>query len=119
MRGIGFYGHDFFIIKTDADLVSESITRIIMTNFKERIGHPFMGGNLKPSLFELEDQAELDGIKINLANQIAEYEPRANLTSIDISADQVNENAILATIQFTLVGDPSQDPRILTLTIQS
>ena len=119
MRGIGFYDSEFFVIKKDRDLVAESIRRIIMTNFRERIGHPFFGGNLKPSLFELKDETELDEIKNNIKTQLEQYKPRATISKIEFGASEENENGVELIIGFILVGEPKQDERILAITIES
>lgn len=119
MRGIGFYNSEFFTIKKDRDLVAESITRLVMTNFRERIGHPFFGGNLKRALFELSDDTEITDMKNNLTTQIEQYEPRATVTKLNFAASAENENAVEISIGFLLIGDPVSDERILVLTIQS
>ena len=117
MKGIGFYDSDFFIIKSNDDLVRESLRRLIMTNLKERLGHPFMGGNLKSSLFELNNPNDLDNIKVSLTQQIAQYEPRVTLSNLNISDSTTNENALIILVAYKLIGDPNQDDRILTLTV--
>lgn len=119
MRGIGFYDSEFFVIKKDHDLVAESIRRIIMTNSKERLGHPFFGGNLKAALFELKDETELEEIKSNMKLQLEQYEPRAAISQIKFGTSDENENGVELIIGFILVGDPKQDERILSITIES
>jgi Bacteriophage baseplate protein W len=104
MKGIGFYGTDFFIIKSDYDLVAESITRILMTNPGERPGTPFFGAGLKNQVFEQIDDVAIASIDSSIREQVAAYEPRANLTTLTITSDP-NNHDILVKIGFTLLGD--------------
>jgi len=116
-KGIGFYGKDFFCIKEDEDLVSESIARLIMTNENERIGTPNFGGNLKPMLFEQMDADSLSEIENQLRETIELYEPRAILRQLKVVSDQDN-STISISIGFNYVGKPNADPRFLELNLQ-
>lgn len=114
--GLGFYGQDFFIIKTDEDLVSESIIRLIMTNNNERCGHPELGGNLKNMLFEQMDDTTIQELEKSLSDLIEVYEPRATIQSLTITANR-DENQMEIKIGFKYVGRPNSDTRFLDLII--
>ena len=101
-RGIGFYGNDFFVIKSDAALVSESITRIIMTNNGERVANPYFGVNLKNFLFEPNDDTSKQQVAAILRNQLIQNEPRASIVSLDIVQEDNSMNII---IKFSLIQD--------------
>ena len=88
MKGLGFYGKSFLVIKTDFDLIAESITRIVMTNFNERTGRPFFGANLKNYVFEQMSPESLSEIESNIKKQIATFEPRANLKTIILTPNE-------------------------------
>lgn len=114
MRGLAFYGHDFFYIAEDRDLVAESIIRIIMTNSGERPGRPFFGVNLKAELFEQADQTSFDQVKTNIIQNLALYEPRAQIEALEITGAQ--DNTLVIKVAFILVGDSNlDDPRIITI----
>ena len=113
MKGIGFYGKDFFVIKTDKDLISESIIRLIMTNFGERLGRPYFGLNLKSRLFELADEPTKEEIRQDLIRNIQDYEPRAAITTLELENE---ENLIKLKVGFKLVEDVALgDERIINI----
>ena len=111
-KGIGFYGEQFFVIKSDKDLVSESIMRIIMTNTGERIDNPYFGVNLKNYVFEANDDTTNKEIKHLIRSQIAQYEPRAYIS--DIKVNQV-DNDITFEIKFIMRDDRSQALQSVTI----
>jgi len=117
-KGIAFYGQSFLVIKEDEDLVSESIARLIMTNFNERIGMVQFGGNLKADLFEQLDDNSLSQMESNLRDMISLYEPRAIIRSLTVTADSEN-SLVYIRIGFNYVGKPNADPRFIELTLKS
>ena len=110
MKGLGFYENDFFIIKTDSDLIAESVKRILMTSKGERVGLPFFGVGLKRRLFEPGDILESEGIEKEINDQIEEYEPR--VTSENISVD-IEDNYMSVSISYKIKGEETEDPRII------
>ena len=114
--GIGFYDEDFFVIKTDKDLISESIKRILMTNIGERPNNPFFGVNLKNFVFEPDDDITKNQIITNIKQQIQSNEPRANISSIDITEE---DNCIKFFIKFTLVYDKTKTVNELNLAFKT
>jgi phage baseplate assembly protein W len=116
-KGIAFYGRDFFVVKQDEDLVSESIARLIMTNENERVGTPNFGGNLKPMMFEQLDTDSLIEIENQLRETVELYEPRAILRELKVTANQ-DTSTVTISIGFNYVGKPNADPRFLELNLQ-
>ena len=47
MKGIGIYGTDSPTIKTDVDLITENVTRILLTVPGERVNNPLFGCKFK------------------------------------------------------------------------
>jgi phage baseplate assembly protein W len=116
-NGIGYYGKDFFVIKSDYDLVSESITRILMTNPTERVGQPYFGAGLKNQVFEILDDAVASTIDSSIREQITAYEPRVNITTMQLTPNP-SENNIAIKIGFTLLGDTINDERFINIVYQ-
>lgn len=114
MKGPSFYDRDFFVIKSDYELIAESVTRIIMTNPGERPGLPFMGVGLKRRLFEPLDEITNQEIEIDIRNQIKDYEPRCDIISLNFE-EVVDENALSIKIGFILKGDRIEDERFINL----
>ncbi len=104
-KGIGYYGNEFFVIKSDKDLVSESIMRIIMTNLGERIDNPYFGVNLKNFVFEANDDTTSKEIQNLIKSQMDTYEPRAYISNIQVN--QV-DNDITFDIKFIMRDDRAQ-----------
>lgn len=103
MRGPGFYNKDFLVIKSDNDLIAESITRILMTTPGERVGRPNFGSGLRALLFESMDDIFVDDVKRIISTAVNNYEPRVNLTDIQVNAV---ENTLTARLIFETVGNP-------------
>lgn len=116
-KGIAFYGRDFFVIKEDEDLVSESIARLVMTNWSERVGMLQFGGNLKSSLFEQLDADALGQIESNLRDIIDLYEPRAIVRVLTVTPDTDNSTVAIS-IGFNYIGKPDGDVRFIELDIK-
>jgi phage baseplate assembly protein W len=117
MKGIGFYGKDFFVVKSDYDLVSESITRILMTNPGERVGQPYFGTGLKDQIFEQLDSAMESIVSASIREQIGAYEPRVNITTLLLTPD-TNNNTLAIKIGFVLLGDAIDDQRFINVVYQ-
>jgi phage baseplate assembly protein W len=114
MQGITYYGKDFFTISEGKDLVAESIIRILMTNFGERVGRPFFGLNLKSRLFELSDDITNEQIRQDLIDNIQNYEPRATITTLEL--DNTEENLLKLKIGFKLVEETAlSDERFINI----
>ncbi len=114
--GIGFYGCDFFKIKADEDLVEESIVRLIMTNYNERVGRPIFGGNLKASIFEQLDDDKTIQIEANMRELIEMYEPRATIQTLTVTSDK-DKSELHISIYFNYIGKPNSDPRFIPITL--
>lgn len=112
MKGISFYGNDFFTIKTDKDLYAEELRRLLMTRPGERVGQPFFGIGLGDYLFELGDTTTFDSIRGRIEEQAAIYLPKLVITKFETANE---DNSLFISLGFMEKGDAIQDERILTL----
>jgi uncharacterized protein len=94
MKGISFYGLDFFKRKEDENLLKENITRILLTNKGERVNKPLFGSNLKTYLFE-NSNVLLEDVENDIRNAITTWEPRVAINSLEVSMKNVNSAYIL------------------------
>lgn len=108
MKGIAMYGHDFFVIKEDEELISESIGRLFNTNNYERLNNPFMGVDIKNMLFEQADTESADMLKNKISEQIEMYEPRATVNNISVD-NLANENTFKIHVSFSPVENPQHE----------
>ena len=89
MRGPGFYGQDFFSIKSDKNLLRENLIRVLLTSPGERPMSSF-GCRLKDYLFEQANVLQQE-VEDEIRKSINRWEPRLIVDSI--SLDIVDKNA--------------------------
>ena len=80
---------DVYKVK-DANSVKQSVKNIVLTNFYERPFNPFLGGNVRALLFENITPFSITEAKNTLVEAITRSEPRAAVTSINISENAAN-----------------------------
>jgi phage baseplate assembly protein W len=85
-----------------------------MTNPGERVGRPFFGVGLKNRIFEPMDEVTTQNVKEQIIEQINQYEPRADLTTVDVTFDEPN-NTIMIKIGFKKKNDVNGEERFINL----
>ena len=89
----------------DVIAVKRSVRNLVQTNFYERPFNPELGCGVRELLFENFTPMT----KVFLQNKISEvlknYEPRIDLTSVNVDDDQDN-NRLIVDINFYVVGVP-------------
>ena len=90
-------------ILTNNAAVARAVKNLVLTNKGERPYQPFIGGDVRNKLFELNDGTIEVEIRQAIEDTIREYEPRAEL--IEVRADQeVDQNKLSVTIKFRVVN---------------
>jgi phage baseplate assembly protein W len=90
--------------KTDAAAVKQAIKTLILTNFGEKPFQPFFGGNIRALLFELANDLGLeDEIKYYIELAVNNFEPRAEIISIDVNLLE-DANDLRVTIEFKILS---------------
>lgn len=102
MKGPGFYGQDFFTIKTDEELIRENLIRVLLTSPGERPMSKF-GCRLKDYLFDQSTVLKQD-VETEIVKAINKWEPRVNVISAtaEITADNKAKINISCQIKETL-----------------
>lgn len=90
--------------KINRDAVKQSVKSLIMTDFYERPFKPLIGCGVRQLLFENFHPAIVQEMKQAIAEVIENYEPRAELISIDVDA-RPDANAMSVSIVFYVVND--------------
>lgn len=116
MKGIAFYGSDFFTIKQDIDLYAEGLQRLLMTNPGERPGQPYFGVGLRGVLFELADETTAEEVKNRIYEQTSIYMPMVDITRIETN---IENNSFFVRVGFVEKGELPEDERILTLEFEN
>ena len=100
---------------TDVEAVKRSVRNLINTQFYERPFHPELGCGVRDMLFE--NYTPMTGIfmRRKIEEVIRNYEPRANLTSIQVN-EQMDRNAIDVVVNFYVLNLPN--PVSVTTTLQ-
>lgn len=94
MKGPGFYGQDFFSIKTNENLIRENLIRVLLTSPGERPMSNF-GCRLKDYLFDQANVLQQEVIdEVNRA--VLKWEPRITINSVNVEI--VEENAARITL---------------------
>lgn len=91
MKGISFYGQDFFVIKYETDLIKENISRILLTLPGERVLNYNFGCKLKSFLFA-PDLVLQEDVENEIKQSITRWEPRVDI--ISVSAEMVESNQV-------------------------
>ena len=99
----------------DVNAVKRSVKNLINTQFYERPFHPELGCGARDMLFE--NYTPMTGIfmRRKIEEVIRNYEPRANLTSIQVN-EQMDRNAIDVVVNFYVLNLPN--PVSVTTTLQ-
>jgi len=83
MKGIALYNSDFLSVKSNKNLIYESITRILLTEPGERVMSQF-GCNLKRYLFEQANVFQSD-VEDEVKRAIERWEPRVSVVGVLIN----------------------------------
>jgi len=83
--------------------VVNSIKNLILTNHYERPFQPDIGSNVRRLLFENLDNITATTIKDEIERTIVNYEPRATVKTINVTADYEN-NGFKVYLEFFIVN---------------
>ena len=99
------------------DNVRESIRVILLTEPGERLRLPAFGAGLGRCLFEPNILATHTLLRQRIADALKRWEPRIQLESVEVLADEVDPQAAIATITYRLVATQSQERVSLAVTV--
>lgn len=91
---------DLVLLK-DSEAVKRSIRNLILTDPYERFFNPTIGSGINASLFENMSRDTESIIKIRVTETIENFEPRANLISVNVKA-LPDDNAYRVNIVFSV-----------------
>jgi uncharacterized protein len=107
-RGISFpprVGPDGRVAWSEGETnVRESIRVILMTEQPERLRNPKFGGSLGRFLFEANTVSTRRSIEDRITKELAQWEPRIRVESVNVDPDPVDPQAAVATITYKLVA---------------
>lgn len=91
------------VVTVNEDSIRRSIRNIILTNRGERVMNPLFGSDLRSILFENMSPAMEETLKQYIIDSIKNFEPRAKLESVVISA-LYDDNAYGVAIVFSTIN---------------
>jgi phage baseplate assembly protein W len=97
--------------------VRESIRVILMTEQPERLRAPSFGGSLGRYLFEPNTVATRRSIQDRITKELAQWEPRISVESVNVDADKDDPMAAVATITYKLIATQSVERVSLSVTL--
>ena len=89
---------DITVLK-DEDAVKESIKNLILTDRRERLMQPDIGGNVRAMLFENITPSVLTLIEDQVRTTINLYEPRAELIDVIVTSN-IDDNVVRIRVVF-------------------
>ena len=94
--------------------MKESIRNLILTDRGERLFQPQIGSDIRKMLFDNVTPANIQFSKELIRNVINNYEPRANLISVDVY-DGIDTLYLQIIITFNIIN--KIEPIVLTVTL--
>jgi phage baseplate assembly protein W len=92
------------VLQTDVAAVKQSVMNILMTNKGEKVFDDLYGGNLRSYLFELWDSITSAAIKARILSTLTNYEPRIQVTNIDVDDTRIDANALTISIDMIILS---------------
>lgn len=99
----------------DATAVTRSIRNLLQTRHYDRLFNPDLGSNLDSILFENMGPSSASILEKEILNVIANYEPRAKLTTVNVKASP-DQNGYYVTLTYYLVN--ATLPTTITLLLE-
>lgn len=100
--------------KTNVEAVKESIKNLILTDQGERLFQPTLGTKVRALLFDNLTPDLIISIRELVKDTITNYEPRAELIDVDVTA-AIDSNDVKITIIFTVIN--IEEPIALAVTL--
>lgn len=120
-RGISFpprVGADGRVAWSEGETnVRESIRVILMTEQPERLRAPTFGGSLGRFLFEPNTVATRRSIQDRITKELAQWEPRISIESVNVDADKDDPTAAVAVITYKLIATQTVERVSLSVTL--
>jgi phage baseplate assembly protein W len=120
-RGISFpprVGADGRVAWSEGETnVRESIRVILMTEQPERLRTPNFGGSLGRYLFEPNTVATRRSIQDRITKELAQWEPRIRVESVNVDADKDDPTAAVAVITYKLIATQTVERVSLSVTL--
>jgi len=89
---------------TNERAISRSVRNLVETNLTERFFNPFLGSNVRRSLFEFIDYGTASAIQDQIVTTIENFEPRVNNVRVEVEP-RPDENTFEVAVFFDIIGE--------------
>ena len=97
--------------------VRSKVLHVMFTPKGQRLRNPDFGTDLIKYLFEPKVNETLDGIKTDLASQIAKYVPNVEFNNIEIHEDENDDNHVIVVANYTVIRGNKRDKTTVAVRI--
>ena len=94
--------NDILVLKNE-DAIKRSIRNLIQTMPSERFFNPYLGSEVKTSLFEFVDFGTSSILEEQIKIAIDNYEPRVENAKV-VVVPRANDNSFEISVTFTIIG---------------
>jgi len=109
--GIGTSGlltGQVFKIKTDSELIKESIYNILTTNKGERAGNREFGTDLQKLVFNPNLEQYWEAIKLEIMKDVEIWEPRVAILDVEYTSEPDNNKLTLVVLFLNLLTQETE-----------
>lgn len=92
---------------TNERAVNQSLKNLIFTDLGERLFQPFIGSDVRASLFNNNTPVNLNLLELQIRTTIENNEPRVILIDVKVE-DGLNEHEVYITIVYALINNPEE-----------
>lgn len=115
----GSLGH-FEMTNDELSAVRENLKSLLLTNWGERVGHYYLGCNLREYIFEPIEIGELkEKIADRILSQVSTWIPYVGIRNLNVltSSDDsaIPENSVKLVIDFGIISKPDLSSRLVIL----
>lgn len=92
--------------------INQSLDVILSTEITERLMHPNFGCNLQQCIYEEFSANLVSKIKDTVSYAILMYEPRIELSGVEVSRDPNNFNTVLINISYNILSTNTRGNKV-------
>jgi phage baseplate assembly protein W len=93
------------LVQKNEQAVTQSIQNLLNTRFGEKLMDPEVGSRIYEILFEPLDEFSASQLQETIINTIRNYEPRVDVISCIVSAEDSDSSEVMVDLEYRIVGD--------------
>jgi phage baseplate assembly protein W len=93
------------LVQKNEQAVSQSVQNLLNTRFGEKLMDPEVGSRIYEMLFEPLDEFSASELQQTIINTINNYEPRVEVISCVVTAENTDASEVTVDLEYRIVGD--------------